>query len=120
MQFLRDDESYRNSSALLGIHSAISYCDALRTGLEDETLASENHQMAADALQRLLSTRYTGNDDGLRHLKALLSKKSAVAYGSRRLGNNDFQLIFTQAERFTKWANSVGSQLKIEGWNHGD
>ena len=32
MQLLREDEAYRNSSALLGIHAAVSYTDALRVG----------------------------------------------------------------------------------------
>ena len=119
MQLLREDKAYRTSSALLGIHSAVAYSDALRAGLGDESMAAEDHQIATKALRRLLSDR-TENDSGLRHLESLLSKKHAVAYGNRRLTGNDFELIFTQAERFAKWVNGMGSQLKVEGWRYAD
>lgn len=120
MQLLREDEAYYNSSALLGIHAAVSYSDALRTGLGEEVLVAEDHQTAARALRILLSTRGQELEGGVRHLQALVAKKNAVAYGKRRLAANDYQLIFTQAERFAKWANSIGDQLRIEGWAYGN
>ena len=40
MELLKDDlAEFKHSSALLGIHGAISYCDALRVGLGSENLS---------------------------------------------------------------------------------
>ena len=84
--------------------------------LGDKMLAAEDHQVAAKVLKQLLSARGTEPESGIQHLLSLISRKTAVAYGGRRLSPTDYQLIFTQAERFAKWANRIGSQLNIEGW----
>jgi len=121
MLSLRDDESYRNSSALLAIHSALSYSDALRVGLGDERLAADDHSRAADALRQMLPSNNNVSDQtGLGHLRYLLSNKSRVAYGSQRLAAKEFEMLYTRAERFATWANHVSRQLKIEGWTHDD
>ena len=120
MQLTRNDQSYLNSSALLAIHSAVSFTDALRLGLGDQSLASDDHKKAADSLQKMLSTRNTDEQTGLGHLRYLLSRKHLVAYGNRRLERTDYETLFTKAERFAKWADKIGVQLKIEGWQHGD
>ena len=59
MNFLKDDlDVYGYSAALLGIHGAVSYCDALRIGLGSTDLASEDHRTAiADLTSRLASRR---------------------------------------------------------------
>jgi len=120
MQLTRNDESYWNSSALLAIHSAVSFTDALRLGLGDRSLPSDDHKKAADSLQKIMSTRNAGEQTGLGHLRYLLSKKHLVAYGDRRLEHTDYETLFTKAERFAKWADKIGSQLNIEGWRHDD
>ena len=111
---LRGDESHRNSSALLAIHAAISYSDALRAGLGDVKLGVDSK--AADALKRVLALKVVDDETGLGHLRYLLSNKSLVAYGDQRINAKDFEMLFTKAERFVAWANRIGMQLKIEGW----
>jgi hypothetical protein len=113
---LRGDESHRNSSALLAIHAAISYSDALRAGLGDVKLGVDDHSKAADALKRVLALKVVDDETGLGHLRYLLSNKSLVAYGDQRINAKDFEMLFTKAERFVAWANRIGMQLKIEGW----
>jgi hypothetical protein len=117
MQLLRTDDAFLNSSALLAIHCAISYSDALRVGLGgSETTAAEDHSFAATDLERLLSARRFEDRTGFRHLRGLLSKKTLVAYGSHHLNDSDFLDLVTKAERFATWANRVGQQLHIQGW----
>jgi hypothetical protein len=113
---LRGDESHRNSSALLAIHAAISYSDALRAGLGDVKLGVDDHSKAADALKRVLALKVVDDETGHGHLRYLLSNKSLVAYGDQRINAKDFEMLFTKAERFVAWANRIGMQLKIEGW----
>ena len=119
MQLTREDGTYVNSSALLAIHSALSYNDALRVGLGDTELSSEDHKSAASTTRRLLPADAEIRT-GLTHLDYLISRKSLVAYGDRRLSRDDYKLLITKAERFAQWANRIGSQLNIEGWRNVD
>jgi hypothetical protein len=107
---------YRFSSALLGIHGAISYCDALRIGLGHEKVSSDDHNKAADDLKSLLVSRNFVNQKGIGHLEKLLSKKNRVAYAAEATREDEIKLIVQNAERFAAWAEAAGRALKIEGW----
>jgi hypothetical protein len=120
MVLLQEDRAYRNSSALLAIHSAISYSDALRAGLGDERLASDGHDRAADALQNLIGARYPHGGSGVSHLRFLLSRKNVVAYSAKRMEHSDYESLFTRAGRFAKWADTAARELKIMGWKYED
>src|SRR3974390_1864152 len=79
MDFFKDDlAAYRYSAALLGIHGAISYCDALRVGLGTQSLLSENHQTALGELRGLLSARKIKTSGGVDRLGRLLEKKTRI------------------------------------------
>jgi hypothetical protein len=120
MKLTRMEKSYWNSSALLAIHSAVSYSDALRVGLGDESLSNEDHRKAADALLKILPSTDASHSTGLTHFRFLLARKHLVTYGNRRLEHTDYEALFTHAERFAGWADSIGLQLKIEGWKNDD
>lgn len=120
MKLTRADEPYWNSSALLAIHSAVSYSDALRAGLGDKKLSADSHEKAADSLQKVLSAKISSDQAGLKHFRYLLSKKHLVTYGDQRLEHTDYEALFTKAERFAQWADRLGNQLNIEGWQHGE
>jgi hypothetical protein len=120
MRLMRGDETYRNSSALLAIHSAVSYSDALRVGLGEQKLSADDHSKAVDALKNVLPSKQASDQAGFGHLRFLLSQKSRVAYGSQTLTAKELEMLLTKAERFVGWANTVGRQLKIEGWTDDD
>ena len=115
---LKDDlDEFRFSSALLGIHCAISYCDALRTGMGCENVSSEDHRSAADDLKkRLTEDRIVENLRGVEHLKNLLSKKSRIEYASETVRRDEIEDIVKHAQRFSDWAEKTGRALKIRGW----
>jgi hypothetical protein len=118
MKFLKDDlDAFRFSSALLGIHCAISYCDALRIGLGSTTVSSDDHCTAAEDLRKQLADdRRCENLRGVAHLGNLLSKKSRVAYAPDAMREHDFEMILQHTERFVAWAEETGKKLRIEGW----
>lgn len=117
MELLKDDlPEFRYSPALLAIHGAISYCDALRIGLGGEQMSSEDHQTAARELRRLLTTRKHDEQNGVDRLEKLLAQKSLIAYFPKRLSDKDLAAVIQQARRFALWAETAGKQLKIEGW----
>jgi len=119
MDFLKEDlAGYRYSAALLAIHGAISYCDALRIGLGSQNLSSENHQAASGELKILLSARNIKNSGGVDRLSRLLEMKSKIAYSSYLSSESDIKQIVLRAERFAAWAEATGKELKIQGWGN--
>jgi hypothetical protein len=117
MELLQNDlGEYRYSSALLGIHGALSYCDALRIGLGGESLSSDDHQVAPRELKSLLASRKYEQPEGVDRLEKLLAQKSMIAYFPKRVGERDIVTIIQQARRFALWAEGVGKELSIEGW----
>jgi hypothetical protein len=119
MRSIQLKDGLLSSSALLAIHSAISYSDALRSGLGDDELSSDDHRRAMAKLERLIPKQVIDRS-GLSQLQGLLSDKSQVAYGRRKMTPRDLKALATRAERFARWANEVGRQLKIEGWRDGE
>jgi hypothetical protein len=115
---LKDDlDGYKHSSALLGIHAAISYCDAIRIGLGGERLSSDDHVTAVEELRSQLAMRKTDARDGPNRLQRLVGCKTKVAYGPVQSGL-DFAKIVQDAQRFAAWAESIGKTLRIEGWRN--
>jgi hypothetical protein len=118
MRLLGDDAAaYGYSTALLAIHGAISYCDALRLGLGDDKIASDDHSKASEALKQLLTARKYEKLGGVERLSRLLGSKSDVAYGREVIQTPKLQSLILQAERFIAWAETAGKELKIEGWS---
>ena len=106
------------SAALLAIHAAISYADALRTGLGDAELSADNHQEAAKRLKQVLVDRNVEDAKGVQRFSDLVSKKSAVAYGKGRTSESDLKWIVEGSQRFSVWINQMGKRLNVEGWGN--
>jgi hypothetical protein len=120
MFIVKDDYvQFKYSPALLGIHGAISYCDALRIGLGSDSLSSDDHRIAAKELKTLLSARKCPDQRGTEKLENLLGKtRSKVTYLPEPVDADDVKRIVQQAERFASWAESTGKKLRIEGWGN--
>jgi len=117
MDLLQDDlDAYRYSSALLGIHGAISYADALRVGMGSKRLSSNDHGQTANELKSLLDSREFEQQQGVKHLRLLLSRKSRISYSADTVRKNEVEDIVKRAMRFADWAEKAGRALKIEGW----
>lgn len=117
--FVRENDlvHYRSSPALLGIHGAISYCDALRVGLGGDSLSSKDHRSALNDLKVLLSARNYSEPQGAERFSSLVNKtKSKVAYSDVALDEDGMKKIIQDAERFASWAEKTGRRLGIEGW----
>ena len=108
----------RHSSALLAIHSAISYSDALRIGLGEETaeLAASDHQAAAGKLEKLLNARKYKSTQGIKQFSKLVGQKTRLAYRPDAFTEDDVKVMMDRARRFSVWADMTGSHLEIEGW----
>jgi len=118
MNLLKDQEGFRFSSALLGIHCAISYSDALRTGLGCADVSSDDHRRAESDLRSRLVARKFEKLQGAARLGRLLSKKSKTAYSAEAATEAEINDVVLQAKRFADWAEETGMKLKIEGWSN--
>jgi len=116
-KLLGDDlDLYRLSFALLGIHCAISYSDALRTGMGCEKVSLEDHSQAANDLRKRLKSRSFENLKGISHLESLIKMKNKIEYEPITIKENQIEEIMKHAKRFAEWADTTGRNQQIEGW----
>jgi hypothetical protein len=107
MKRCQDDLSaYASAAALLAVHSAISYSDALLMGLGGSRPRGENHREAVTALKRVCSGAKIDHQ-GIAHLQRLLSAKTEISYGEEQVDDERVIALCIAAERFQVWAERI-------------
>ncbi len=107
MKLCQDGMSeYASAAALLAVHSAISYSDALLIGLGGKRPRGENHRDAITALKRVC-TGAKIEPQGIAHLQKLLSVKTDVSYGEEFVSEVKISALCDAAMRFETWAERV-------------
>ena len=110
MKLCREDLSaYASAAALLAVHSAISYSDALLIRLSDTRPRGENHREAISALKRAC-TKAKIDQHGIKHFQNLVSAKTDVSYGEKRVDDERVEALCITAERFQVWAERILQQ----------
>lgn len=108
MQLCRDDlAAYGSAAALLAVHSAISYNDAILLSLAGRRSKAEDHQQAITATEQACAKARIKQQGGLKHLRILLKVKSDVAYRDRQLEAKTIEGLCVAAERFQTWAEHI-------------
>ena len=103
MRLCREDSAYAAATALLAVHSAIAYNDALQAKLVGKVKQGKNH-VATVAETRKACKQARLPDQGLRHLQKLIGFKSDISYGDRNVETQLSQELSIDAERFESWA----------------
>jgi hypothetical protein len=106
---LDDLVSYASAGALLAVHSAISYNDAVLLKLKGRRSQTEDHRRAAATLFRVCRERNI-DVQGCHHLKKLLSVKTDISYGDRIVDSETAEALCSSAVRFQTWAERLLSQ----------
>ena len=107
MKLCQDDLSaYASAAALLAVHSAISYSDALLIGLGSKRPRGEDHQEAIAALKRACSGARIQRQ-GIAHLQKLLGAKTDDSNGEKQVDNERIEALCIAAERFQVWAERI-------------
>jgi hypothetical protein len=107
MKLCVDDLSaYASAAALLAVHSAISYSDAIMVGLDGTRPRGENHLEAVAALKRVCS-RARIDHQGIAHLQKLLRAKTDISYGEKSVDDERIVALCIAAERFQVWAERI-------------
>jgi hypothetical protein len=97
---------YASAAALLAVHSAISYSDALLIVLGGKRPRAENHRKAITALKRAC-TGANIEPRGITHLQKLLSVKTDISYGDKPVDEVRINALCESAKRFETWAEQV-------------
>lgn len=117
MKLCRDDlPGYASAAALLAVHSAISYGDALLTGLGGARPRGENHREAVTALKRACMKAKV-DQHGIKHFQSLVSAKTDISYGERRVDDERVEAICIAAERFRVWAERILQRREGRRWS---
>jgi len=112
MKLCGDDlPGYASAVALLAVHSAISYSDALLIGFGGTRPRGENHGDAVAALRRAC-TKARVDQNGIKHFQTLISAKTDISYGEKRVDDETVNKLRTTAERFQVWAERILKQRK--------
>jgi hypothetical protein len=107
MKLCQDGMSaYASAAALLAVHSAISYSDALLIGLGGARPRGENHREAVAALKRAC-TGAKIEPQGIVHSQKLLSAKTDISYGEKLVSETTIAALCEAAKRFEAWAEQV-------------
>lgn len=110
-QFLAEARSavdaQRHDAAMLNsIHSGISATDAVSIVLGGRRSADPDHQRAADLLEEVAGQSSEVRDK-IKQLRALIARKNAVEYESRRATGREAADALARADRLFQWATKV-------------
>ena len=107
MALCKDDlRSYASAVALLAVHSAISYNDALLVKLRGRRPRSQDHAEAIAAIRKACGEARI-DPKGVVYLTKLLTVKTDVSYGDRMVDNDKAEALRFLAERFQAWAERL-------------
>jgi hypothetical protein len=110
---VEDIPNYGGSVALLAVHSAISFNDAVLIACGGRRSNEEDHRVAARPLQQLCEKRKI-DLGGVKHFIWLIGHKNEFAYGDRPLTANDAKAAVVAAERFQAWVYRSFPEMKYE------
>lgn len=103
----------RNDAALLdAIHAAISATDAATIALAGVRSTDPDHQRAADLLEEVGASAPEVRERA-RQLRALLTRKNAVEYESRKASVKDARDGVDRAGRIVDWAQEVLMRARL-------
>ena len=92
-----------DAAGLAAIHSGISAADAVLSYRGGVRSAGQDHRAAAELLVQVLGS---SAEDGAKHLRRLIQKKTLVEYEQRRLTQAEAIDLAGHARRLLKWART--------------
>lgn len=103
---LYEDADYTSALALLAVHAAISWNDAVLIELSGKLVRGNDHMAAARATKKLCAPLKL-EGDGTTHLMKLIGAKSRVSYGDEEVTSEFAQALSKTSERFEAWARKI-------------
>lgn len=99
---LMAEAKYGNGLAIIAIHAAIAYTDALTTAFREIKSTDGDHTRAADVLVHALG--HQASPEQMRRLKGILNAKTHASYSGAYYTLQDGQNILRETELYVRWA----------------
>lgn len=96
---------YGNGLAIVSVHAAIAYTDALTVTYREVKSVDGDHSRAAEVLVHALGQR--ADPAQVRRLKRVLNAKSEVSYSGSYYTLKDGREIFADVVRYGSWAEEM-------------
>jgi hypothetical protein len=103
-------EACIGAAALLAVHSAISFADALLVLKTGDRSTAQDHKEGVAKLRRLCS-ELRRDPSGIGHLSKLIASKDHFAYGDQRVTSAEIQSAIDQVDRFANWVYRIFPEL---------
>lgn len=99
-----NDPPFYSAAALLAVHSAIAYNDAVQIKLTGRKSQYEDHRRAVKPTMSACQ-RARIETNGVEQLRVLLGAKTDVSYGDKLVESQLAVRLCTAADRFEAWAH---------------
>lgn len=99
------ESRYGNGLAIIAIHAAIAYTDALTTAYRGIKSQDGEHSRAADVLAHALGQNQHAGQ--VSRLRGILQAKSDAAYSGHYYTLDDGRRIVREVTEFVRWAESM-------------
>lgn len=99
------DWKYGNGLAIVAVHAAIAYTDALTVAFRGVKSVDGDHTRAADVLVHALGSRV--ETPQVNRLRRVLQRKSDAAYGGKYYTLDDGRDLLSDVDRYAAWAESM-------------
>lgn len=99
------DARYGNALAIIAIHAAIAFTDALTVAFRELKSTDGDHTRAAELLIHALGHR--ANAGQVRRLRAVLSAKSSASYSGNFYTLEDGVRVLAETRLYAGWAGEL-------------
>lgn len=99
------ERKYGNALAIVAIHAAIAYTDALTVAYREIRSTDGEHRRAADVLLHALGNR--ADADQVRRLRGVLDAKTHASYSGTYYTLEDGKSILRETDVFIAWAEAL-------------
>jgi hypothetical protein len=96
------DAKYGNGLAIIAIHAAIAYTDALTVAYREIRSTDGEHTQAAEVLVHALGHR--ADAEQVRRLRRILGAKTHASYSGSYYTIDDGRAMLLELEHFARWA----------------
>ncbi len=101
-----------NGLAVLCVHAAIAYADALAVRAGEVKSASGEHLDAVDLLESVVRIATDADRAAINALRYVLQRKDEVSYMATLVRPNDAARVLDRLQRFGDWAEHRYAQLE--------
>ena len=105
------ESKYGNGLAIVAIHAAIAYTDALTVAYREIRSTDGDHRRATDVLLHALGHR--ADPEQVRRLRGILDAKSHASYSGTYYPLEDAERILRETDAFVSWAEELFARRPI-------